>query len=483
MKFNKIAIALVAAATAMPAMAQFEGTDHRARIIYSLEKAGVSGDDLDEQADLAGAYISEYQTALDGNNWAEALRTHEWLMEHAPYCIQGIYTGKAPLMFYQLVAAEEDVDKKIEYFNKMQDMFDKRLARLDTLNSFTAIKNTRGDVLAARADYSYWCFSKGLATQSEKTGWDTNKLYDSYHEAIKEINENGGREIQGSVLQNFIYVSDLIFKANKTNSTIRERYLQDYMDSKDACERMLQLAKEAQAAGDEEKAQKLVATYDAPLAWIENTFTTSGAAEREQVIAMYEKTIENKKDDLNYLRSAMTLMSNSDCDDADIYYQAAQYAYAIEPTFESAIGLAQNEMKTNNVEKAVEYYNKALELATNDKTKGNICMRIASGLRKANQFTGALSYLDKATGFNGELTGKANLQKATVYTQLGQYNDAISWAKKASEADITQQGTADRLIASIQKAQANQAANAKAKAAYDAYMAKKKAEEDFWAGK
>ncbi len=483
MNFKKLVFALTATAAVMPAMAQFDGMDTRQRVEHSMKQAGVAADDLEEQTDLAMAYISEYQSALEGNNWPEALRTHQWLMENAPYSIQGIYTGKAPLMFYQLVAAEEDVDKKIEYFKLMQDMFSKRLERLDALNSFTAIKNTRGDVLAAQADYSYWCFQKGLATQSEKTGWDTNKLYDAYHEAIKEINENGGREIQGSVLQNFIYVSDAIFKGNKTNATIRERYLQDYMDSKDACERMLQLAKEAQEQGDEEKAQKLVATYDAPLAWIEQTFTTSGAAEREQVIAMYEKTIEAKKDDLNYLRSAMTLMSNSDCDDADIYYKAAQYAYAIEPTFESAIGLAQNEMKSNNVNKAVEYYNKALELATNDKTRGNICMRIATGLRKASQYTGALSYLDKAIAYNADLTGKANLQKATVYTQLGQYNDAISWAKKASAADITQQGTADRLVASIQKAQANQAANAKAKAAYDAYMAKKKAEEDFWAGK
>lgn len=477
MKFKNFAFALTALVATVPAMAQFEGTDHRARIQYSLEKAGVSADDMEEQVDLAGAYINEFQTAIEGNNWPEALRNHEWLMKNAPFCIQGIYTGKAPLMFYQLISSEQDVDKKVQYFNQMQDMFDKRLARLDTLNSFTTIKNTRGDVLAARADYSYWCFN-GL---TEKTGYDVFKIYDIYKEAIKEINENGGRDIQGSVLQNFIGVSNAIFKARP--NTHRENYLQDYLDSKDACERMLQLAKEAQAAGDEEKAQKLVATYDAPLAWIEQTFTTSGAAEREQVIAMYEKSIESKKDDLNYLRSAMTLMSNSDCDDADIYYKAAQYAYAIEPTFESAIGLAQNEMKSNNVNKAVEYYNKALELATNDKTKGNICMRIATGLRKASQFTGALSYLDKAVAFNADLTGKANLQKATVYTQLGQYNDAISWAKKASTADITQQGTADRLVASIQKAQANQAANAKAKAAYDAYMAKKKAEEDFWAGK
>ena len=119
----------------------------------------------------------------------------------------------------------------------------------------------------------------------EGSEYTLNKSYANYREAITMINEKGGREIEGSVLQNFFLVSDAMYKAGP--NAMREQYLQDYLDSKDACEKMLQLAKEAQADGDNEKAEKLIAKYDGPLAFIEQTFTQSGAADSAQIVAIY----------------------------------------------------------------------------------------------------------------------------------------------------------------------------------------------------
>jgi len=481
MKLKNLILAIALGSTATTAMAQFEGTDINDRIEYSFKKAGIpAGSEMEDSIGIARGYVSMFQQSISNKDYKDAYINWKWLMKYTPFVNNGIYAGYAPYMFYQLINAEQDTNQKLAYFNDMMDMFDKRLARLDSINSFNEkVKNTKGDVLAVRAEY-YNYTAPAMAQAKIDCGYTFEKHYGNYSNAIKEIKENGGREIEGSVLQNFIAISDAYFKQVPSH---REQYLQDYMDAKEACEKMLQMAKEAQAEGDTAKAQQLVAKYDAPLAQIEATFATSGAADREQVIALYEKTIESKKDDLNYLRSAMTLMSNADCDDADIYYKAAQYAYAIEPTFESSIGLGQLEQKNGNMNKMMEYYNKAIELCKNDATKGQICMKIASGLRKSKQFTGASNYLDKAKSYNADLAGKALIQKATISTQLGQYDEAISLARQATAADITVSGTADRLIASIQKAKANQAANAKAKAEYDAYMAKKKAEADFWSGK
>ena len=477
MKFKTWMMALALGAVTTPAMAQFEDTDINDRAEFSYKKAGVpAGEALEDSIKSARSYVSAFQQGIANQDYREAYASWKYLMKHTPFINNGIYAGNAPYMFYQLITNEQDANMKLVYFKDMMRMFDERLNRLDSINSYNKVKNTKGDVLAVRADY----YNYTAPSIGEACGYNFKTHYGNYADAIKEIKENGGREIEGSVLQNFILISDAYFKQVPTH---REQYMQDYLDSKDACEKMLQLAKEAEAEGDTAKAQQLVAKYDAPLAIIESTFAQSGAANREQVIALYEKTIEAKKDDLAYLRSAMTLMSNADCDDADIYYKAAEYAYNIEPTFESAIGLGQMEQKNGNMNKMLEYYNKAIELCKNDATKGNICLRIASALRKSSQYTGALNYLDKVSNYNPDLAGKALIQQATVYTQLGQYNDAISAARKATAADITVSGTADRLIASIQKAQANAAANAKAKAEYDKYMAKKKAEEDFWKGK
>ena len=108
------------------------------------------------------------------------------------------------------------------------------------------------------------------------------------------------------------------------------------------------------------------------------------------------------------------------------------------------------------------------------------CLNIANGLTKSKQYTGALTYAEKAIGYNEELKGKSYLKQANVYTILGQYNKAIEFCTLASNEDITVSGSADRLKQNIQKVQANQAANERARKAYDDFIKKQKAEEAFW---
>ena len=436
------------------------------------ERIGYSNDNNEDSIKIGRGFVSMFQQSIGNQNWTDAYINFKWLLQNAPYAGNGIYT-QGPVMFYYLIQGEQDDAKKLQYFNELMNLFEARQKNLDALNSFAKTKSTLGDVLSVKADYYNW-----TAPTVKNSGYTLNKSYENYSNAIKMINEKGGREIEGSMLQNFFLVSDAMYKS--APNALREQYLQDYLDSKDACEKMLQLAKEAQAEGDSERAAKLVEKYDAPLAFIEQTFSQSGAADHDQIIAIYTKKLDSYKNDINKLNSAITLMAQNDCDDSDIYYQYAEAAYAIEPTFTSAIGLAQKEQKDGTPEKMLEYYNKALELCSSDAKRGIICLNIANGLIKNKSFTGALTYAERAIGYNAELAGKSYLKQANVYTQLGQYNEAVAFCTKAADADITVSGTANRLKESIQKAQANQAANAKAKAAYDEFVAKRKAEEDFW---
>ena len=466
MKLKKLAVATALAISANPMMAQnFEGTTPDDRI-------GATNNGNEDSIRIGRQNISLFQQGLQNQDYKEARINLQWLLKNAPYAITGIYT-QGPYIYYNLITKETDSAKKLMYFNEMMEIFTAREKNLDVLNTFAKTKSTLGDVLALKADYYNW-----TAPGTPGSGYTLNQSYANYSQAIKMINEKGGREIEGSVLQNFFLVSDAMYKS--APNVLREQYLQDYLDSKDACEKMLQLAKEAKAEGDEEKANKLVAKYDGPLALIEQTFSQSGAADREQIIAIYTKKFDNYKDDINKLNSAITLMAQNDCDDSDIYYQYAEAAYAIEPTFTSAIGLAQKAQKDGELEKMLDYYNKSLELASSDAKRGVICLNIVNGLTKSKQYTGALTYAEKAISYNEDLAGKAYLKEATIYTMLGQYPKAIEYCIKASESDITVSGAADRLKANIQKAQANQAANDKARKAYDDFIERQKAEEAFW---
>lgn len=466
MKIRTLAFACLASFASV-AMAQFEGASIDERI------AATAGED---SVAVGRGHISSFQMGIENKNWKDAHISWTWLMKNAPFAISGLYKGYAPFMLYQLIIAEQDQTKKLEYFNDLMYMFDQRAARLDTLNSMEKrdnLKSTLGDVLAIKADYYNW-----TAPSTQGSGYTLNQSYKNYSEAIRMINEKGGREVEGSVLQNFFLTSDALYKS--APNALREQYLQDYLDSKDACETMLQLAKEAQAAGEDAKAQKLLAKYEGPLALIEQTFANSGAADREQIVAIYTKKFEIYKTDLQKLNSSLNLMAQNGCDNDSIYFVYAKAAFDIEPTFTSSIGLAQKAQKDGKATEALAYYDKALELASDDATRGRICIKVAQALISSGGFTKGEEYIKKAIAFNPALTGAAYWQMVVSLVKAHDLKGAVAYCDMAGEADITYANRAADMKKRLNEAIAQQATNAKLQAEYNEYMRKKKAEEDFW---
>lgn len=466
MKIRKLAFVCMAT-FASAAMAQFEGTTVDERI------AATAGED---SVTVGRGHISSFQMGIENKNWKDAHISWTWLMRHAPFAMTGIYKGHAPFMLYQLIVAEQDEAQKLAYFNDLMDMFDKRAARLDTLNSMEKrdnLKSTLGDVLAIKADYYNW-----TAPITKGSNYTLNQSYKNYSEAIRMINEKGGRDVEGSVLQNFFLTSDAMYKS--APNTLREQYLQDYLDSKEACENMLQLAKEAQAAGDSVRAQKLLKKYEGPLALIEQTFANSGAADREQLIAIYTKKFDTYKDDIDKLNSSLNLMAQNGCDDAPIYFVYAKAAYDINPTFASSIGLAQQAQKDGKASEALSYYNKALELASDDATRGKICIKVAQALISSGGFSKGEEYIKKAIEYNPSLKGAAYWQMAMSLIKAHDLKGAINYCDMAGKADITYANRAADITQRLREAIAQQASNAKMQAEYEEYMRKKKAEEAFW---
>ena len=462
MKMKKFFLAIGLAALSASAMAQYEGTQWYDRI-------GTGEDSLRTRQNL-----SLFQTAINSKNWTEAYESWKPVFEKAPFSQMGIYTNGA-YMLAKLILGEQDAAKKQGYFNELMNVYDTRVKNLAGLNSFTKVERraTEGDVIARKA-YDYAAYGPAC-----DPAYTLDKAYNMFKDGINKINEQGGREVGGFVLDAFFRVSYAKYQAD--NNGFREEFLQDYLESKDVCDKMLQLAKEET---DPEKAQKIVAEYDTPLNTIEGLFAESKAADRDQIIAIFTPKVEANKDNLAYLKSALTLMAANDCDDAPVYYKAAEYAFNIEPSYESAIGTAQKYAKDGQTAKSVEYYNKAIELCQSDVQKGNIALRVAAAMRKSGDFKSAYAYLDKAAQFNPDLEGKCFMQRANIATKAKNYAEAKAYCDKAAAADITLAGQAQRLKSNIQTVERHNAEYAAQKAAYDKQQAELKAEEDFWkAGK
>lgn len=458
MRLQKFAITLAFAAAAAPAMAQYEGTS-----VY--DRIGHGQDSIDVLNNLV-----LYRDYYNIKDWKSAYEPWKFVFTKAPFAQVGIYAYGAAILG-NLIVNTTDINQKKAYFNELMALYDTRLKNLDGLNSFTSerAQATKGDVVARKAfDYAY--YGQGVADD-----FSIDKAYSMFREGIDLIKEEGAKEIPGFVLDKFFDISYQKYVAD--NQGFREQFLQDYLESREVCEKMLELANQAQ---DKQAAEKIVAQYDPTLSRIETIFAQSKAADRDQIIAIFTPKIEENKNNLAYLKSALVLLASNDCDDTDVYYKAAQYAYDIEPSYESAIGMAQKLNKAGKTAESVKYYDKALELCQTESTKANIALKIASALSKSGNISGAYSYLDKAVGYNSEVAGKSYLLRAQFLVRQKKYNEAVTYCTKAADADISISGTANRLKANILDVQRKNAEYEKANAAYQAEKAKRQKEEDFW---
>lgn len=458
MKLQKMALTFALAAASVPTMAQYEGTS-----VY--DRIGHGQDSIDVLNSLV--LYRDYYKAKD---WASAYEPWKLVLTKAPFAQVGVYAYGAAILG-NLIVSTTDMNQKKAYFNELMDLYDTRLKNLDGLNSFTSERSqaTKGDVVARKAfDYAY--YGQGVADD-----FSIDKAYSMFREGIAMIREEGAKEIPGFVLDKFFDISYQKYVAD--NQGFRANFLQDYLESKEVCEKMLELANQAQ---DQKTAQQIVAQYDPTLSRIETIFAQSKAADKEQIIAIFTPKVEENKGNLAYLKSALVLLASNDCDDTDVYYKAAEYAYQIESSYESAIGMAQKLNKAGKTAESVQYYDKALELCKTESTKASISLKIASALAKSGDINGAFGYLDKAISFNNAVTGKSYLLRAQFLARQKKFAEAVNYCTKAAEADISISGTAERFKANLIDVQRKNAEYEKANAVYQAEKAKRQKEEDFW---
>ena len=361
MKIKKIALTIGFAAMVLPTFAQYEKYEGNTDFTNDEERykiAYIGQEQIADPGKQVGGYITMMQMYYSSQNWNEMYENWKWLTTNAPIASVSLY-ARGAVMLGELIKAETDTAKKKQYLDEMMSLFDTRLKYLKYLNASIPEgkrgRATEGDVLIAKANY-YHIYGYGIDNE-----YTYNKIYDMYAKGINAINEEGGREVKGAYIQYFFSVSHELYKAS--NEYYREQFLNDYLSSTEVCEKMLQLAKEET---DPEKAQKIVDEYDRPLAVIEQVFAESGAANREQLIALFTPKVEANKANLEYLRKAMTVLAANECDDTEVYYKAAEYAYNIEPTYESAIGMASWSKQQGKMQDMLKYYEKAIDLCQTD---------------------------------------------------------------------------------------------------------------------
>lgn len=179
---------------------------------------------------------------------------------------------------------------------------------------------------------------------------------------------------------NSLYQSDVLTK---------DQFIQEYLDMTKLMETMLTTAA-ASMQGYIKQIQPVVV----------QTFTNSGAADCATLQEVFAPKVEENKEDIAYLKETLALFRKLKCQEEEAYFAASNYAHQIEPTSESAAGMAKQSLKKENHKDAITYFLQAAELATDSVDQAEFLFNVAALYTQGNSFANARKYALQSTKLN-----------------------------------------------------------------------------------
>lgn len=316
----------------------------------------------------------------------------------AKFTVAGVAEDKSILLYDNKMASDE------ELFNMLDDAF----------------KNDRKNFRNPKALYLYFSSLVDLHNAGKK---DLQSVFDTYDDVTEKIEEENNK------LTNRI--TQLLPKEDAGTLTSKEK-------------RQLKVA-----STNSSSYGKIASSIDTKL---------GALADCENLIPLYEKTFEEKKGDITWVKRAVGRMFNKECTDDPLFRKLFEAQLALEPSASAYLYGGTLKAKDGDTKGALADFDKAAELETDAGKRSNILYKAATIARKFSK-SQARSYCNKAISANAS-NGKAYLLIANLYAtsanQCGEtpfekraiYWKAAEMARKAGRVDPSLSGRANKSAAS-----------------------------------
>ncbi|MBT8188412.1 MAG: hypothetical protein HKP38_12275 [Croceitalea sp.] len=181
-------------------------------------------------------------------------------------------------------------------------------------------------------------------------------------------------------------------------------------------------------------------------------------ADCDNLIPLYQKSYEGKKNDVKWVKRAVGRMFSKECTDDPMFKKLFEAQLKLDPSADAYLYGGTLKQKAGDNKGAIADFNKAVDLETDSYRKSNILYKIATTVRRSSK-SQARNYALKAIDANPS-NGKAYLLIANLYA--GSANDcgsttfekrAIYWkaadmARKAGRVDPSLGSRASQTAAS-----------------------------------
>ena len=299
--------------------------------------------------------------AVDNKNYKAAAGYLQTLLDQSPEAAQGIYTNGIKLYKAQINRAEND-EQRTMYIDSLLYVYEVRL------KAFANHSKYGKDYILDRMAREY------LTYKSD----DREGVRKIFNDAIAATEAKTGKPNLELVA---IYFSNLC-EDYKNDLVAADAVIADYDRFSPAFD------------GADGEAAELKNQFD-------SAFGASGAASCENLEALFTKKLAAEPDNEALLSQAVSLMSRANCN-SDFFFHTAEKYYAVKPSSETALFLAQGFQNRNEFEKAMKYLNEALAAESVAAEKEKLYVRIALISMQMGNQTEAMNAAKEIKAINEE---------------------------------------------------------------------------------
>ena len=290
---------------------------------------------------------SIYKEFYKQKNYKDALPAWNETIEICPKFNRGVWSDGEKMFKYRIDNCEDQV-KKEELIDSLLWIYDRRIEYFGT---------------DPRYPEGYILGNKGIAILKYRKG-EVQAGYDNLAKSIELQKTNS----YAPILLTYMQSSRQLFIDGFIDA---EKVLQDYETVMEVIDEVL-----AKKPNDPE--------YIKARDNIEIHFTKSGAADCEALTNLYTPKLEEFKSDAEWLRKITSQLRKAGCSDGQLFSDAAEALFVIDPDAVAARNLAAMFLNQEDYEQAGAYLQKAIDLGQESEELADMYYELA--LLKFNQF-------------------------------------------------------------------------------------------------
>lgn len=348
-------------------------------LLFTILLLSFSGKSFAQAPDDCQITLSYFTEPAKIKNYDAALPYYEKLIKECPNFNLAIYQYAVKMFEYYI---DEKGDK-----SKINDLIQAHQLRLQNFPEQTK----EGDVLLTVAQLK---FDNNIGSKAEqfKAFDDVFKKYPedftsgkslyTYFSLAVDLQNSGEKD-----LQDIFTLYDVVTSKLDTEKNSLAEKLTPLMDKEEAGTALTE--KEQRAKDVYENNLGVYGTV------VESVNGKLGQlADCPNLIPLYEKDFEAKKNDIEWLKSASNRLDAKDCE-SPLSNKLAVRLHELEPSSTSAYLLGKQAEAEGKASKAMEYFNQAADLEKDNSKKARIYYSIAENNRKKGSLGAARTYYNK----------------------------------------------------------------------------------------